>query len=363
MDYLETLNYRWSFHNGRAFVAPVIPHGFALCCKPTAEGTKRLQDELLCPLRASASQTVSMNPDLPAISLAAVPGRRRATLDLAREIEDRGFAGIYCPSFGDAMGLCQALALVTTSIEFGTSIVNIYSRNAMDYAQSAAFIHETSDGRFRFGVGVSHAPANDRLGVTTGPPLADMRRFVEDVGSASRVGDQPPIVLAAMRDRMVGLAAEVGQGMVFANAARSEFAGTLARMPDAGGSDEFFIGGMIPTCISDDREAAAAVNRKTLIMYLHLPNYRNYWKQAGYMEEMEAVEAAIEAGDRDALPSLMTEEWLKDVTLYGSRHEVLEGLQAWYDAGLTTPILVPSSASGGQLKAFEEVFALFESRS
>lgn len=31
-------------------------------------------------------------PDpLPALSLAAVPGRRRATLDLAREIEDRGF--------------------------------------------------------------------------------------------------------------------------------------------------------------------------------------------------------------------------------------------------------------------------------
>ena len=31
---------------------------------------------------------------LPALSLAAVPGRRCATLDLAREIEDRGFPGI-----------------------------------------------------------------------------------------------------------------------------------------------------------------------------------------------------------------------------------------------------------------------------
>ena len=300
-----------------------------------------------------------MNPDLPAVSLAAVPGRRLATLDLAREVEDRGFAGIYCPSFGDAMGLCQALASATETIAFGTSIVNIYSRNVMDYAQSASFIHEISGGRFRFGVGVSHAPANDRLGVTTGPPLSDMRQFVEDIASASRVGDQPPIVLAAMRDRMVNLASEIGQGMVFANAARSEFAGTLARMSGPVDAGEFFIGGMVPTCISDDREAAAAVNRKTLTMYVHLPNYRNYWKQAGYVEEMEAVEAAIEAGDRDALPSLMTDAWLSDVTLYGSRDEVLEGLQAWYDAGLTTPILVPSSASGGQLKAFEELFELF----
>jgi len=39
---------------------------------------------------------------------------------------------------------------------------------------------------------------------------------------------------------------------------------------------------------------------------------------------------------------------------------VLEGLEAWYDAGMKTPILVPSSAAGGQMKAFEEMFAMFD---
>ena len=73
---------------------------------------------------------------------------------------------------------------------------------------------------------------------------------------------------------------------------------------------------------------------------------------------MEAIEAAIEAGDHDAVPGLMTDEWLSDCTLYGSASEVVEGLEAWYDAGLTTPILVPSSASGGQMQAFEELFAV-----
>ena len=48
---------------------------------------------------------------------------------------------------------------------------------------------------------------------------------------------------------------------------------------------------MIPTCISDDVEAAKAVNRRTLTNYGLLPNYRNYWKEAGYHEEMD--------GDRD----------------------------------------------------------------
>ena len=34
----------------------------------------------------------------PAISLVAVPGRRRLTIELAQEIERRGFAGLYAPS-------------------------------------------------------------------------------------------------------------------------------------------------------------------------------------------------------------------------------------------------------------------------
>ena len=60
----------------------------------------------------------------------------------------------------------------------------------------------------------------------------------------------------------------------------------------------------------------------------------------------------------DRIPGLMSERWLSDTTLYGPPTRVLEGLEAWYDAGLRTPILVPSSAVGNQLKAFEELFAV-----
>ena len=158
---------------------------------------------------------------LPAVSLAAVPGRRRAALDLAREIERRGFSGIYCPSFGDGLGLCEAIALATERIRFGTSIANIYLRHVQDYAQTAALVHELSGGRFAFGIGVSHGPALDRMGVKAGAPLADTRAFVAGLRAAPRVGELPPIVLATLRKKMVALAGEVGDGMVFANAARS----------------------------------------------------------------------------------------------------------------------------------------------
>ena len=300
------------------------------------------------------------DPLLPAVALAAVPGRRRATLELAAEIEKRDFQGIYCASFGDALGLCEALALVTKRIPFGTTIANLYTRHASDYAISAAFIHELSGGRFHFGVGVSHAPVNRRMGITTGRPLEDARRFVEELRATQRVGELPPVVLAALRQRMVALAGEVAQGLVFANVARSHVARSLEALPPARRSDPgFFVGDMIPVCISDDRAAAMERNRRTLVMYVSLPNYRNYWKEAGYVEEMTAIE---KAGRGEDLTRLMSDRWLADVTLFGTATEVRDGVEAWRAAGVTTPILVPSSAHGNQMNAFEELFAAFAPR-
>jgi len=308
-----------------------------------------------------ASEKRSTSIPLPAVALAAVPKRRRATLELAREIEKRGFSGIYCASYGDAMGLSHSIAHVTERIPFGTSIANLYMRHPSDYAQSAAMIHELSSGRFRFGVGVSHGPVHRRAGILAGKPLADMRDFVAKVREVPRTGDLPPIVIAGLRTKMVALAAEIGDGVVFANASCTHMPMSLSALPDSKrNDDDFFIGNMIPTCISDDLEAAAAVNRKTLTMYLGLPNYRNYWKESGYREEMEAVEAALDAGARERLPELMTDRWLSDCTLYGPASRVLDGLEAWYATGLRTPILVPSSAVGNQMKAFDEFFTLFE---
>ena len=47
---------------------------------------------------------------------------------------------------------------------------------------------------------------------------------------AKRVGELPPIIIAAMRDKMITLGARESDGIVFANAARSAIAGSLQRM-------------------------------------------------------------------------------------------------------------------------------------
>ena len=303
-----------------------------------------------------------MTIPMPAISLAAVPGRRRTMIEFAQQAEARGFAGIYLPSLGDNMALATVLATATNEIPFGTSIMPIYFRAPLDLAQTASFIHELSGGRFRFGIGISHAPAYARHGVTPGKPLSDIRTFVKTAREAERIGEMPPIVLATLRKKMLQLAGEIGDGLVFANGSRSHMSVSLGHVPAAKrSSDDFFIGNMIPTCISDDEAAAAAVNRRTLSGYVRLENYRNYWREAGYDEEMDAVEAAIAAGAGNAaLTECLSDRWLSDNTLYGSASKVLEGLEAWYDAGIKTPILVPSSAAGNQLQAIRELFDLCE---
>ena len=297
---------------------------------------------------------------MPAVSLAAVPGRRGKTLEIAEEIEKRGFPGIYGPSLGDSLSLCLAIALRTHRVQFGTTITPIYTRHVNDFAQTASFIHETSNGRFRFGIGVSHAPAMDRLGVTQGKPLADIRKFVADLKAVPRAGELPPIVLATLRNRMIRLAEEIAQGMVFANGARTHMSASLANLgEEARTGENFFIGNMIPTCISDDEAAAMAVNRRTLTSYTFLPNYRNYWSEAGYEEEMAGVEAALSDGRRDDVAACLSDRWLADATLFGSASKVRDGIEAWFDAGVKTPIIVPSSASGGQIQALEEFFSIW----
>ena len=302
-----------------------------------------------------------MTRQLPALSLAAVPGRRRATLDLAREIEARGFPGIYCPSLGDGLSLCAALAVATERVRFGTSIQPIYTRHAQDFAQAASFIHEASGGRFDFGIGVSHAPAMDRLGVATGKPLGDVRRFVAELQAVPRAGELPRLVLATLRTRMIRLAEEIAGGMVFANGARSHMDASLSVLdPASRTGDAFFIGNMIPTVVCEDIEAAKARNRRTLASYATLPNYRAYWKEAGYVDEMTAVEAAMAAKEFDRIPGCLSDRWLADTTLFGTASDVREGIEAWYDAGIKTPIIVPSSARGGQFDAFAEFFAIWD---
>lgn len=257
------------------------------------------------------------------------------------------------------MGLCVSLAHETSTISYWTSIQPIYYSHPVEAANTAAHINEVSGGRFRFGIGVSHGPVVQRLGVATGKPLADTRDYVAAMRANERFGGTlPPIWLAALRDKMLSLATEIAEGAIWANASLSHMSAQLDRVP-ASRREGFTLANMIPTVIDDDVEAARAVNRKTLTGYVSLPNYRNYWRAAGYVEEMDEVERLLAAGDRDSLPRAMSDAWLDDSTISGSASKVRDRLEEWAATGVT-PIAVMSSTSGGQAKAIAELFSIYD---
>lgn len=295
----------------------------------------------------------------PALSIVASPTKRLQILDLAVEAENRGFPALACPTLGGALGLCVSLAHVTHHIRFYTAIQGIYGTAVPEIGSLASHVHEVSAGRFALGLGVSHESMVRRLGVSMGPPLSDMRTFIEALRSNEKYGGPlPPIYVAALRNKMLHLAIELARGALWANASFDYTSTQVDAISEHVKSTGFHLANMIPTVISDDKATAAAINRKTMSVYVRLPNYRNYWKAAGYAEEMNAIEAAIAAGNTSDHAHLMSDRWLTDCTLYGSAAEVREGFERWREKGVE-PIAVMSSTSGGQLKAINELFAIY----
>jgi alkanesulfonate monooxygenase SsuD/methylene tetrahydromethanopterin reductase-like flavin-dependent oxidoreductase (luciferase family) len=299
--------------------------------------------------------------DKPALALTPVPGRRTQVVEAAQAMEAKGYAGLYCPSTMGGMSLVEALAWQTKTMPFGITVAPIYSRVAEDFSETSAFVHEISGGRFRLGVGVSHGPTQERFRTPIGKPIGDMTEFVERYKGWTGAGEPAPLTLAGMRPRMIKLAGDIADGLVFANAALSKAAESIDLLPAAKKADpNFFIGSMTPTCISDDIEAAKAVHKRTLSRYVLLPYYRAYWRDAGYVEEMAEIERLIKSGDTSGISDRLSDKWLDDITLFGSASRVRERTEAWRETGVNTPILVPSSAAGNQLKAVQEIFAAFD---
>lgn len=298
----------------------------------------------------------------PAISLVASPTRRTAVLQLAAEAEQRGFTHVACPSLGAAMPLCTSLAHSTSTLRYFTSIQPIYLAHPVEAGNTASHINEVSGGRFAFGIGVSHGPVTQRLGVTTGKPLADTRDYVAAMRANEKFGGAlPPIYLATLRDKMLDLAVEIADGALWANASLRGIPAQVARIP-AAKRKQFFMANMIPTVISDDIESARAVNRRTLVMYATLPNYRNYWRAVGHAAQVDAFETVLASTPREqlseALTAVMRDEWLDDCTISGPPALVRDRMAAWWSTGVM-PVAVMSAVDGGQAKGVANLFAAY----
>jgi alkanesulfonate monooxygenase SsuD/methylene tetrahydromethanopterin reductase-like flavin-dependent oxidoreductase (luciferase family) len=225
-------------------------------------------------------------------------------------------------------------------------------------ATGASLIEELHPGRFLLGLGTSHVPFHEEMGIRYGRPLDDIRRYVQNVRSVTEGAPCPPIVVAALRKRMSALAGEIGDGVMWANAALSHLPFSLAQIPPERWSS-LILSNSAPACVSEDRGAALAAIRRYLLFYLKLPNYQNYFVEAGYEEEVAAARSAIDNGDDEGVMAAIPEMIASDVALLGTKAEVLDRAEAWAAAGITHLVLDCTSTSGDRLGAAYEVIDAF----
>lgn len=279
----------------------------------------------------------------PYIFIRDTPGRREELIEVAREAEARGYPGVMAPSTGDNISLLLAVLDRTERITVATGIANIYTRHPTEMANAASLIEELHPGRFILGIGVSHPPTHQRLGVDTGRPLGDTRRYVETLREVWQGAPYPKLMLAALRDRMTRLAGEISEGVMWANGVRSHMAHSLSQLPE-GLPDDFIVSNVVPVAVDEDRDAARERVRKALINYLRLRNYQNYYLEAGYVEEVETARQAVQTGDDDGVLGVISDAMVDDITVYGTPEDVRAGFQSWLDTGMTHMAL---SVTGG----------------
>jgi alkanesulfonate monooxygenase SsuD/methylene tetrahydromethanopterin reductase-like flavin-dependent oxidoreductase (luciferase family) len=89
----------------------------------------------------------------------------------------------------------------------------------------------------------------------------------------------------------------------------------------------------LPTCLSDDLNAAKETARRNLAFYGGLPFYNKLFQDSGFEQEA----AALATGDAQAVTDKMAEE----LSLVGPPARCREQLAAFREAGIQLPILVP----------------------
>ena len=239
--------------------------------------------------------------------------------EFAQQLETWGYSTLWIPEAvgRDPFSMIGFLAAQTEKLIYSTGIANIYARDAILAKAIKETCAEMLPGRFILGLGVSHPHLVSGLrGHEWRPPVAKMREYLEAIEGARYHGPKPeheaPIVIAALRPLMLGLARDATRG-----------AHPYLVTPEHTRRAREILGEGPWLCpeqkliLETDADKARGIARGQLKVYLRAPNYKNSLLELGFVEddfaEGEASDRLIDAlvawGDEDALRARVQEHW------------------------------------------------------
>jgi probable F420-dependent oxidoreductase len=265
---------------------------------------------------------------------------------LVRRAEAAGYDDLWSAETNGADGFTPlALAAAWTErMRLLTGVVNPYTRGPSVLAQSAAALADASSGRFVLGIGSSSPAIVERWNeVPFVKPLSKVRESVETLRPVLRgergVGGfkletapqhEIPIVIAALRDRMVRLAAEIGDGL-FCNFLPLSGVGHVAEV--ARGTPEiacrFF-------CLAGPEEGALGMAKSMFTAYGTTPVYAEFFRALGWAEKLDPMLEAWKEGDRKRALELCPEDLVREIFVFGPPEAMKERLAEFEAAGVTS---------------------------
>jgi probable F420-dependent oxidoreductase len=235
----------------------------------------------------------------------------------ARRVDELGYGTLWVPETvgREPFTLLGLLAAETSRIRLGTSIVSIWGHDAQTTRMAAGTLQEATGGRFVLGLGVSHLHLAQKLrGHAYERPLTRMREFLAAYRSAlyrgpmSEGSPEPPVLIAALRERMLTLSATEADG-AFPYLVTPARVAWMRGVLDAANADRRpTLAVSMPAVLEADAAVARGVARIYLTPYLRTPNYQACWAEQGFEEadwtkpaSDQLVDAMVAQGDVKAL--------------------------------------------------------------
>ena len=253
-----------------------------------------------------------------------------------------------------------AVTNITKTQKIGSSIINIYSRSPSTITMGAATTDILSNGRLILGLGTSSVPiVEDFHGEKFENPVQRMREYVEIIrlsltkkqinysGKIFKLKNftlliEPkrqsiPIYLAAINQKMVNLAWELGDGVIFYLRPLDEMKRTISKMQSKRKID---VACQIITCISNNSENAIQRAKKTLAFYISVGKvYREFLAKNGFENEVNNIFKEFRKSGFKSNHELIPDYMLNSLCIAGSPEEAKLQLEKFRNTGIDLPII------------------------
>lgn len=256
--------------------------------------------------------------------------------------------------------MLSAVSNKTITKKIGSSIINIYSRSPSVIAMGASTVDTLSDGRLILGLGTSSLPIVETFhGYKFEKPVQRMKEYVKIIKlvlSGKKVNysgeifnlknftlltkpkrESIPIYLAAVNKKMVDLAWDIGDGVIFYLRPINEMKETITKMQSKKKID---VTCQIITCVGEDSDVAIKRAKKTLAFYVSIGKvYREFLEKNGFKNETSNIFDEFKKSGLESNHEFVTDSMLQSLCISGTPEECKKQLQKFHETGINSPII------------------------